>query len=103
MMQTYLFILAALLYFGCALLPSKQRKTISAIVAAGWLVHGGALWADVVGPEEVRVGFSMMLSATLWVSVAAYWLENRNYTLDGLRMLVVSVEAVAVIWPAVFP
>ncbi|MDY7545630.1 cytochrome c biogenesis protein CcsA [Glaciimonas sp. CA11.2] len=102
-MQTYLFILTALLYLGCAILPSKQRKTISVVAAVGWLLHGGVLWADVVGPEEVRVGFSMMLSATLWVSVAAYWLENRNYTLDGLRVLVLPTAAVAVILPALFP
>lgn len=102
-MQTYLLILAAFLYLGCSVLPSHQRKTIATVVAIGWLLHGVELWADVVGPEEVRVGFSMMLSATLWVSVAAYWLENRNYTLDGLRVLVLPAAAVAVILPAVFP
>ena len=102
-MQTYLFILTAFLYLGCAVLPSNQRKTISAVAAIGWLMHGGELWTDVIGPEEIRVGFSMMLSATLWVSVAAYWLENRNYTLDGLRVLVLPAAAVAVILPALFP
>lgn len=103
MIQTYLLILAALLYLGCALLPSKQRKTISVMAAIGWLIHGVALWADMIGIEELRVGFSMMLSATLWVSVAAYWLENRNYTIDGLRILVLPNAALAVILPALFP
>ncbi|MDP5008346.1 MAG: cytochrome c biogenesis protein CcsA [Glaciimonas sp.] len=102
-MQTYLFILAALLYLACAFLPSTQRKTIAVLVAVAWLLHGGALWADVIGPAELRVGFSMMLSATLWVSVAAYWLEDRNYTLDGLRVLVLPIAASAVILPALYP
>ncbi|KAF3998788.1 cytochrome C assembly family protein [Glaciimonas immobilis] len=102
-MHTYFFILTAILYLGCALLPSRQRKTISTVVALAWLLHGAALWADVVGPDEVRVGFSMMLSATLWVSVAAYWLENRNYTLDGLRVLVLPTAALTVLLPGLFP
>lgn len=102
-MQTYLFVLVALLYTGCTFLPSIRRQTISVVVAAAWLLHGGVLWADVVGPEELRVGFSVMLSATLWVSVAAYWLENRNYTLDGLRVLVLPIAAVAAVLPPIFP
>ncbi|AIY43592.1 CcsA-related protein [Collimonas arenae] len=102
-MQTSLFILVALFYIGCTFLPSSRRQTISIVVAAAWLLHGGVLWADVVGPEELRVGFSMMLSATLWVSVAAYWLENRNYTLDGLRVLVLPMAALAAVLPAIFP
>ncbi len=44
-----------------------------------------------------------MLSVTLWVSVAAYWLENRNFALDSLRVLVLPCAAVAVVLPALFP
>lgn len=44
-----------------------------------------------------------MLSATLWVSVAAYWLENRNFSLDGLRVLVLPCAAVAALLPMLFP
>lgn len=102
-MQTYLFVLVALLYIGCSFLRSNRRQTISIVVAAAWLLHGGVLWVDLVGPEELRVGFSMMLSATLWVSVAAYWLENCNYTLDGLRVLVLPMAAVAAVLPTIFP
>jgi ABC-type uncharacterized transport system permease subunit len=102
-MQTYLFFLAALLYAACALLPSKQRTLISIGTAIAWLVHGGALGADVIVPGSLRLGFAIMLSATLWVSVAAYWLENRNFALDGLRVLVLPCAAVAVILPILFP
>ncbi len=102
-MQTYLFVLVALLYIGCTFLPSNRRQTIVIIVVTAWLLHGGVLWVDVVGSQELRVGFSMMLSTTLWVSVAAYWLENRNYTFDGLRVLVLPMAAVAAMLPAIFP
>lgn len=102
-MQTYFFFLAALLYAGCAFLPSSQRMAISIGMAIGWLMHGAALWADVIAPGSLRLGFAVMLSATLWVSVAAYWLENRNFALDGLRVLMLPCAAVAVILPVLFP
>lgn len=102
-MQTPFFILAALLYAVCAFLPSRRRGLIMAGTAVGWLLHGGALLADAVTPGALRVGFALMLSATLWISVAAYWLENRNFPLDGLRVLVLPTAAVAVILPVAFP
>ncbi len=102
-MPIYFFILAALLYAGCAVLPSKQRLAISAGIAIGWLLHGGALWADVVAPGSLRLGFAVMLSAALWISVGVYWMENRNFSLDGLRVLVMPCAAAAVILPALFP
>lgn len=102
-MLTYFFVLAALLYATCAFLPSRQHVAISAGTAIGWLLHGGALWADMVAPGSLRIGFAVMLSATLWISVAAYWLENRNLSLDGLRVLVLPSAALAVVLPVLFP
>lgn len=97
------FVLAALLYVACTLLPSRYRAAISAGTVAGWLLHGGALWADMLTAGSLRIGFAVMLSATLWVSVALYWLEDRNFTLDGLRILVLPCAALAVLLPALFP
>lgn len=102
-MQIFFFILSALLYASCAFLPSKQRLAISAGIALGWLLHGGALWADVIAPGSLRLGFAVMLSAALWISVGAYWIENRNFSLDSLRVLVMPSAAIAVILPALFP
>ncbi len=102
-MQNSLFYLAALIYAVCAFLPARQRTVISAGTLLGWLVHGGALWADMVLPGSLRLGFAVVLSATLWISVAAYWLENRNFSLDSLRVLVLPCAAVAVVLPALFP
>lgn len=102
-MHTNFFILAAALYVICAALPAERRKMIALGTAAGWFLHGAALAADVLLPSSLRLGFAIMLSATLWISVGAYWLENRNFSLDGLRVLVLPCAAFAVILPAVFP
>jgi ABC-type uncharacterized transport system permease subunit len=51
----------------------------------------------------LRVGFAFMLSAALWISVAAYWIENRNFALDGMRRMVMPFAALAAILPPLFP
>jgi ABC-type uncharacterized transport system permease subunit len=102
-MQTILIVLTALLYAVCAFLPARRGAAIAAGTAAGWLLHGAALWAGLLADGGIRVGFAVVLSATLWVSVATYWLENRNFSLDGLRALVLPCAAVSVILPAIFP
>lgn len=102
-MQIYFFVFAALLYAVCAFLPARMRVAISAGTVIAWMAHGGALWVDVFTPGMLRVGFAVVLSTTLWVSVAVYWLENRNFALDSLRALVLPVAAVAVLLPVAFP
>jgi len=102
-MQNYFLIFASLLYLCCAFLPSRQHKVIATGTLAGWLLHGAALGAEVLLFDSLRLGFAIMLSTVLWISVAAYWLENRNFSLDGLRILVLPCAAVAVILPLLFP
>jgi ABC-type uncharacterized transport system permease subunit len=102
-MQNTLFYLAALIYLVIAFLPARLRTAISAGTLLAWMMHGGALWTDMVMPGTLRLGFAVVLSATLWISVAAYWLENRNFMLDSLRVLVLPCAAVAVVLPALFP
>jgi ABC-type uncharacterized transport system permease subunit len=103
-MQTYLFFAAALLYALCAVLPSRRGALISGVTALAWLVHGAAMWTDMLGPRGgLRVGFAIMLSAAMWISVAAYWFENRNFALDGLRRLVMPCAFGAALLPALFP
>jgi ABC-type uncharacterized transport system permease subunit len=87
-MQTTLFIAAAILYAVCALLPSPRGAVISGVTAWRGRLHGAALWPDMLANGTLRVGFAFMLSAALWISVAAWWLENRNFALDGMRRLV---------------
>src|SRR3954466_9879641 len=102
-MQTYFLIAAAALYAVCALLPSRRGALISLMAACAWLTHGAALWAEVLMWGSMHVGFAMMLSSALWLSVAAYWIENRNYALDALRRLVMPCACVAVLLVFAFP
>jgi ABC-type uncharacterized transport system permease subunit len=101
-MNTYFFVLAALLYAAVACIPARRHIVISSGTIMGWLLHGGALWADVIAPGSLHLGFAIILSATLWMSVGVYWMENRNFTLDGLRVLVLPCAALAVLLPAIF-
>ncbi|QYF91590.1 cytochrome c biogenesis protein CcsA [Massilia sp. PAMC28688] len=98
-----LYLAAALLYAVCAIIPARQGGLISGMTAGAWLLHAAALWFDMFAPGTVRIGFAQMLSAALWLSVAAYWLENRNFALDGLRRLVMPSAAMVAILPALFP
>ncbi|MFP5390993.1 MAG: inner membrane protein YpjD [Gammaproteobacteria bacterium] len=102
-MHTILLLAAALLYAACALLPAARQRAISGLTATAWLLHGAALWGDITTSGSPRFGFAMMGSSALWVSVAAYWIENRNFALDGLRRLVMPCAAVAAVLPLVFP
>ncbi len=94
---------AALLYAACAALPARRGALISSFTAFAWLLHGAGLWQGMMGPGSLRIGFAFMISAALWVSVAAYWLENRNFALDGLRRLVMPCACAAAVLPALFP
>jgi ABC-type uncharacterized transport system permease subunit len=44
-----------------------------------------------------------MLSAAMWVSVLVYWLENLNFSLDGLKVLLLPNAAIMVVLPIFFP
>jgi ABC-type uncharacterized transport system permease subunit len=44
-----------------------------------------------------------MLSAAMWISVAAYWFENRNFSLDSLRRLVMPSAIAGALLPVLFP
>lgn len=102
-MQTYFFLAAALAYVVCAAVPPAQSRLIAAATGVAWLLHGATLWFDLIAPGTLRIGFAAMLSSALWVSVGAYWLENRNFALDGLRRLVMPCAALAVLLACAFP
>lgn len=102
-MPSFTFAAAGLLYLICALLPEQRRLPVAVGTAAAWLLHGAALASLVVAPDFLRLGFAAMLSAALWLSVGAYWIENRNLAVEGLRRLVLPSAAVATLLPLLFP
>jgi len=102
-MHNIFLSLSALLYLAATFLPVRYRISIATTVLVGWLLHTAALSGAIDSHGALRIGFALMLSVTLWVSVAAYWLENWNYSLDSLRVLVLPCAAGAVILSALFP
>ncbi len=54
-------------------------------------------------PGSLRIGFAFVLSTALWISIAIFWIENRNFSLDSLRVLILPCAAVAVVLPVLFP
>ncbi len=94
---------AGLLYIICALLPEQRSRVITVGTLLAWLLHGASLGMGVVEPDFLRFGFAVMLSAAMWLTVAAYWVENLNLSVDGLRRLVLPAAAVAIVLPVLFP
>ena len=103
MMQIYISLLAAALYVACAFISGARRNLAVGLTAFAWLIHGIALWFVVFSPDALRTGFAVMLSAALWVSVLVYWLENLNFSLDGLKVLLLPAAALMTILPMFFP
>ncbi|MBI3284086.1 MAG: cytochrome c biogenesis protein CcsA [Burkholderiales bacterium] len=102
-MQIYLSFLAAALYLLSISIPGQRRVLTSMLTASGWLMHGAALWLTVFSQDALRIGFAVMLSAALWVSVLVCWLENRNFSLEGLRVLLMPHAALMALLPVFFP
>ncbi len=103
LMQLLTIHAAGLLYVICSLLPEQRRRVVAAGTALAWLLHGMSLAHIVIAPDFLRLGFAAMLSAALWLSVAAYWAENLNLAVDGLRRLVLPAAAIAIVLPVLFP
>lgn len=102
-MQISLFLLAGLLYLTCAFLPGRQRLLVAGGTGLAWLCHGLALGMMVFLPDTLRVGFALIVSSTLWISAGAYWLENRDLSFEGLRVLILPCVAVGAVLPLLFP
>jgi ABC-type uncharacterized transport system permease subunit len=102
-MQLLTIHAAGLLYVICALLPEQRRRVVATGTAIAWLLHGLSLAHVVITQDFLRLGFAAMLSAALWLSVAAYWVENLNLSVDGLRRLVLPAAAITIVLPVLFP
>ncbi|MBC3881335.1 cytochrome c biogenesis protein CcsA [Undibacterium sp. LX40W] len=102
-MLTQISLIAALLYAICTFIPSKRKWTALCVAAFAWALHGLALGMNIYADAALRVGFATMWSAAIWVSVLVFLVENRNFSLDGLRFLVLPQAALTVVLPLFFP
>ena len=63
----------------------------------GWLLYSG------IFDKELRFGFAQALSVMMFIGVALYWVESLFYELEGMQPLVLTLAAVCVPLPAIFP
>ncbi len=81
--------------------PMAAWERWSILVALA--LHSSLLYETLFATPMLRFGFGQALSATLWLAVLVYWLENLFYRLEGMQPLVLGVAAVCAPLPALFP
>lgn len=100
-------VLALLAYVAAVLLRERAGRWPSRALLVGWGAHAVAIVVDMAGigspSPGARFGFAPALSATLWVVVAVYVVENRWVPLPGVRRGLAMLGVVAVALAAVFP
>ncbi|MEX3825064.1 inner membrane protein YpjD, partial [Paraburkholderia sp. BR14262] len=64
--------------------------------------HGVLLHMTIFPANEMVFGFAFALSAMFWLGAGIYWIESFFFSLDGLRLLLLPLAAVASILPLVF-
>jgi ABC-type uncharacterized transport system permease subunit len=94
---------AALLYVICPFIPASRHLLGLSLTALAWCLHGLALALSAYEPGALRIGFAVMWSSAIWISVLVYLVENRNFSLDGLRILILPQAAVTALMPLFFP
>lgn len=104
-MQIYFPFLAAVLYLLAAFIPNQRLSATAGLVLslAALVLHGSALFFEIVSDDALQVGFATMLSAAIWVTLAVYLLEYRALLAEGLRYLLFPPAACLVILPEFFP
>ncbi len=102
-MQIYFSLIALTLYLiGAAFSPQRKGLVLS-LCACAFVAHGLALGFGVFAPHALRIGFAVMLSAAVWVAILVYIVENRNFSLDSLRILLLPQAALFSVLPLFFP
>nr|WP_314862778.1 cytochrome c biogenesis protein CcsA [uncultured Undibacterium sp.] len=102
-MLTNFSLAAALLYVICPFIPASRHLLGLSLTALAWCLHGLALALSAYEPGALRIGFAVMWSSAIWISVLVYLVENRNFLLDGLRILILPQAAVTALMPLFFP
>jgi ABC-type uncharacterized transport system permease subunit len=98
--------LVALAGYGAAALRGDEAWQRVALLVA-WLAQAVAILADVAGwgdmHEGARFGFAPALSATVWMVLSVYALENRFRPYAGVRRVLALLGVVAVLLALEFP
>ncbi|RQH01074.1 cytochrome C assembly family protein [Paraburkholderia dinghuensis] len=77
--------------------PLSRTLLLVALAAHGVLLH-----MTIFPVHEMIFGFAFALSAMFWLGVVIYWIESFFFQLDGLRLLLLPLAALAALLPLVF-
>jgi len=88
---------------GAAPVRVGLRPWESVAILVPLALHGWTLYRDLFGSSELRLGFALALSTTLWLGVALYWIESHLIRFDGLEPLVLFGAAISAPLPFLFP
>lgn len=111
-MGIVLHTLVALGYAALAIRPWRalagQVDTLAtpaekAGLAVVLLLHGLALYDAVLGHAGLRIGLGVALSITFWLGMLVYLLESLIIRVDGVRLILLPLAAIAALMPLVLP
>ena len=72
-------------------------------ILAPLLIHTWLVYDMLLNAPELRFGFGQALSVMLWLTVLLYWIESLFFRLEGMQPLVLSLAALCVPLPLLFP
>lgn len=87
---------------------SPRSQFASQLYSQAWLgaallVHAVLLHSQIFTPQGLRFGFATALSVTLWLGTLLYWAESWQFALQGMRLVLFPLAALALGLPALFP
>ncbi len=67
------------------------------------ILHGIALQNTVLQEGNLRLGWSLALSAAVWIGMVVFWLESLIIRIDGLQLLLLPTGAIVCVLAVLFP
>ena len=67
------------------------------------VVHGIAVQQSMLGDGDLRLGFALGVSAALWLGLIVFWLESVWIAIDGMRLWLMPIGAIATLLVVLFP
>ncbi len=83
--------------------PTVAHWPEKAGLAAVLLLHAVALYTAMAVPGGVRLGLGLALSSTMWLGMLVFWAESLMIRVDGVRLLLLPLAAVAALMPVLLP
>ncbi|VCU69495.1 Inner membrane protein YpjD [Pigmentiphaga humi] len=97
-------LLTALAWRGVSSHPETRMSAVERTGLTLVLVlHGLAVHQAMLGDGDLRLGFALGISAALWLGLIVFWAESLWVAIDGLRLWLMPLGAVATALQAVFP